>query len=116
MLYPVIDSMALMEFAGCNRCIAELAEYAVDRVQVQLVKHESGALVYLVIVEDALWLNKQILELGDLCDKGIADRIDFIQVLENLNLPMVESPMDCLTGKLHCRIYFTQPSKRAVSI
>jgi hypothetical protein len=99
-LYPVIDSMVLMEFAGCNRCIAELAEYAVDRVQVQLVKHESGALVYLVIVEDALWLNKQILELGDLCDKGIADRIDFIQVLENLNLPMVESPMDCFIGKI----------------
>jgi hypothetical protein len=48
--------------------------------------------------------------------KGVADRIDLIQMLENINQPMVESPMDCLTGKLHGRIYFTQPSKRAVSI
>jgi hypothetical protein len=99
----VNDSMAPMKFAvgfaECNRCIAKLAEYGVDRVQVQMIKDKPGALVNLVRVEDALWLNKQILELEDLCEKDIADRIDLIQMLENINLPMIESLVDCFTGK-----------------
>ena len=63
--HRVNDSMALVEFAECNRSSTKLAEYAVYMVQVQLIKGEPGALVCLIIVEGALWLYKQILELKD---------------------------------------------------
>lgn len=99
----VSDSMVPIEFAvgfaERNLCLAKLAEYAVDGVQVRMIKNEPGALVYFMSVKDALWLNKKILELEELSEEGIADRIDLIQMLENINLPMMESLWDSFTGK-----------------
>lgn len=99
----VSDSMVPIEFAvgfaERNLCLAKLAEYAVAGIQVRMIKNEPGALVYLMSVKDALWLNKKILELEELSEEGIADRIDLIQMLENINLPMMESLWDSFTGK-----------------
>jgi hypothetical protein len=99
----VSDSMVPIEFAvgfaERNLCIAKLAEYGVGGIQVRMIKNEPGALVYLMGVKDALWLNKKILELEELSEQDIADRIDLIQMLENINLPMMESLWDSFTGK-----------------
>ncbi|MFT4888173.1 MAG: hypothetical protein ACJAY7_000475 [Pseudohongiellaceae bacterium] len=86
-------------FAERNLCLAKLAEYAVSAIEVRKIKNEPGALVYLMSVKDALWLSKKILEREDLSEKEVADRIDLIQMLENINLPMMESLWDSFTGK-----------------
>lgn len=102
-LRTVSDSMVPIEFAvgfpERNLCLAKLAEYAVGGIQVRMIKNEPGALVYLISVKEALWLNKKILEHEELSEEGIADRIDLIQMLENINLPMMESLWDSFTGK-----------------
>ncbi|MFT6295307.1 MAG: hypothetical protein ACJATW_001586 [Glaciecola sp.] len=100
---PVSDSMVPIELAvglaERNLCLAKLAEYAVSAIEVRMIKNEPGALVYLMSVKDALGLNKKILELEELTEEEVADRIDLIQMLENMNLPMMESLWDSFTGK-----------------
>jgi hypothetical protein len=83
---PVSDSMVPIELAvglaERNLCLAKLAEYAVSAIEVRMIKNEPGALVYLMSVKEE-----------------VADRIDLIQMLENMNLPMMESLWDSFTGK-----------------
>lgn len=99
----VNDSMVPIEFAvgfsERNLCIAKLAEYGVGGIQVRMIKSEPDALVYLISVKEALGLNKKILELEELSEDDIASRIDLIQMLENINLPMMESLWNSFTGK-----------------
>lgn len=99
----VSDSMVPIEFAvglaERDLCLAKLAEYAVGAIEVRVIKNEPGALVYLISVKDALGLNKKILELEELTEEEVADRIDLIQMLENINLPMMESLWDSFTIK-----------------
>jgi hypothetical protein len=99
----VTGSMVPIEFAvgfaSRNLCLAKLAEYAISAIEVRKIKNEPGALVYLMSVKDALWLSKQILEREELSEKGVADRIDLIQMLENINLPMMGSIWDSFAGK-----------------
>lgn len=71
-------------------------------MHIRRVNDEPEALLYLMGVKDAIWLNKKILELEELSDEEIAHRIDLIQMLENVNLSMMESLWDSFTrsGKL----------------
>ena len=99
----VSNSMVPIELAvglaERNLCLAKLAEYAVGAIEVRMIKNEPGALAYLMSVKDALGLSKKILELEELTEEEVADRIDLIQMLENINLPMMESLWDSFTGK-----------------
>ncbi|MFT6094586.1 MAG: hypothetical protein ACJA2Q_002491 [Pseudohongiellaceae bacterium] len=99
----VSDIMVPVEFAvglaERNLCLAKLAEYAVSGIEVRIIKNEPDALGYLMSVKDAIWLNKKILELEELSEEEVAVRIDLIQMLENVNLPMMQSLWDSFTDK-----------------
>lgn len=97
------DSLVPIEFAvgfaERNRCLAKLAEYGIGGIQVRMINNEPDALVYLMGVKDALWLNKKMLETEDLSEEAITERIDLIQMLENIDLPMMDSLWNSFTGK-----------------
>lgn len=95
------DSLVPIEFAvGFKtraQCLSKIAEYGVQALHIRRVNDEPVALLYLMGVKDAIWLNKKILELEELSDEEIAQRIDVIQMLENVNLSMMESLWDSFT-------------------
>ena len=95
------DSRVPIEFAlgydNRDECIAKIAEYGVRSRQIRMVNEEPAALLYLISVRDAIWLNKKILEQEEIGDEEIAQRIDLIQMLENINLPMMDSMWESFT-------------------
>ena len=90
------DSLVPIEFAignnDRNACIAKIAEYGVGSIHIRMFNEEPRSLLYLVGVNDAICLNKRILEMEEFSDEEIAQRIDLIQMLENMDL----SAMDCM--------------------
>ena len=97
----VDDSLVPIEFAvglsSRDKCLGKIAEYGVQALHIRRVTDEPEALLYLMGVKDAIWLNKKILELEELSDEEIEQRIDVIQMLENVNLAMMESLWDSFT-------------------
>lgn len=97
----VQDSLVPIEFAAGpgtrELCLSKIAEYGVQALHIRRVNDEPEALLYLMGVKDAIWLNKKILELEELSDDEIAHRIDVIQMLENMNLSMMESLWESFT-------------------
>ncbi len=83
------DGLIPIEFAmGINdrsACLDKITKYGVSSIHVRMVNDEPGALLYLIGVGDAIWLNKKILESEDVTDEEIAHRIDLIQMMENMN-------------------------------
>ena len=97
----VQDSLVPIEFAvglGTRElCLSKIAEYGVQALHIRRVNDEPEALLYLMGVKDAIWLNKKILEREEISDDEIAHRIDVIQMLENVNLSMMESLWESFT-------------------
>ena len=95
-VYTGADSLVPIEFAvGCedrNTCIAKVAEYGVGSIHIRMFNEEPDSLLYLVGINDAIRLNKRILETEELSDEEIAQRIDLVQMLENMDL----STIDCM--------------------
>ena len=95
------DSLVPIEFAvgfsTREKCLSKIAEYGVQALHIRRVNDEPEALLYLMGVKDAIWLNKKILEFEELSDEEIAHRIDLIQMLDNVNLAMIESLWDSFT-------------------
>jgi|APSaa5957512535_1039671.scaffolds.fasta_scaffold208610_1 hypothetical protein len=95
------DSLVPIEFAigfsDRNDCLNKIAEYGIRAVHIRRVNDEPDALLYLLGVKDAIWLNKKILEKEQISDDEIAHRIDLIQMLENVNFSMMESMWESFT-------------------
>lgn len=95
------DSLVPIEFAAGfqnrDECLNKIAEYGIRAIHIRRVKGESDALLYLLGVNDAIWLNKQILEREVIADEEIAKRIDLIQMLENVNFALMDSMWDSFT-------------------
>jgi len=101
------DSLVPIEFAvgysDRKKCLSKIAEYGIHSLHIRRVTEEPEALLYLIGVKDAIALNKRILELESISEEEIANRIDVIQMLENVNLSM----MDSLWASFTCRGSFS---------
>ncbi len=88
------DSLIPVELAlGINdekTCLATIARYENCAIHPRLLSDGSGEVIYLIMICDAIWLNKRILALGELDDEGMSDCIDLIQMLENVNDSLVD--------------------------
>lgn len=87
-LIPIEFGVGNADFFHCMELIAR---YGTGTVQVKPVSEESEDIVYLMQVGDALKLNRRLLEAVELSDEEIAERIDLIQMLENINTPLLET-------------------------
>lgn len=98
----VTDGLVPIEFgvgfSERHLCLAKLAEYGFSGIEMRQLTNSPDALVCMVSIQNALQLNRQILELEELSDEAIAQRIDLIQMLENIDLPMMKSLWCSITG------------------
>ena len=80
-------------------CLATIARYGNCAVHPRLLSDGSGAVIYLIMLSDAIWLNKRILELEEINDEGISNCIDLIQMLENVNDSLLEGAWGSISNK-----------------
>ncbi len=83
------DGLIPIEFAmgisDRTECLDKITQYGVSSIHVRMVNDEPGALLYLIGVGVAIWLNKKIIESEAISNEEIAHRIDLIQMMENMN-------------------------------
>ncbi|MSR12634.1 MAG: hypothetical protein EXR84_12705 [Gammaproteobacteria bacterium] len=95
------DGLVPIEFAlGDNnreKCLAKIAEYGVHSIHVHMVHDKPDAFLYLIGIRDAIFINKKILEHEDISDQEIAQRIDLIQMMENMNLNLMETVWESIS-------------------
>lgn len=89
------DGLVPIEFAlglsDRERCLAKIAEFGVRSIHVRLVDDKPDAFLYLIGIRDAIWINKQILEHEEIGEAEISDRIDLIQMMENMDLRLMDT-------------------------
>lgn len=97
------DGLVPIEFAlGDNNrenCLAKIAEYGVHSIHVRMVNNKPDAFLYLIGVRDAIFINKKILEREQIPEQEICQRIDLIQMMENMNLSLMDSVWQTLSGQ-----------------
>ena len=97
------DGLVLIEFAlgDSNRenCLAKIAEYGVHSIHVRMVNNKPDAFLYLIGVRDAIFINKKILEREEISEQEICQRVDLIQMMENMNLSLMDSVWESISGK-----------------
>lgn len=71
-------------------CLETVARYGNCQVFPRLLSDGSGAVLYLIKVSDAIELNRQILESGELDAIEQACCMDLIQMLENVNESLLQ--------------------------
>lgn len=72
-------------FQETKLCLEKLETYGIDSLHSRTLKNHRDASVHLMKAEDAIWLNKKILENESLSDQVFRSRVDLIQMLENVD-------------------------------
>ena len=89
------DGLIPIEFAmgisNREECLNKISTYGVSSIHVRSVNDESGALLYLIGVGDAILLNKKILANEEILEEEVERRIDLIQMMENMNFVGMDS-------------------------
>jgi len=97
------DGLVPVEFAlgdtDRESCLARISEYGVHSIHVRMVNSRPDAFLYLIGVRDAIFINKKILECEDISDEEIAQRIDLIQMMENMNLSLMDTVWESIASQ-----------------
>lgn len=97
------DGLVPVEFALGNKnrekCLNKISEYNIRSVHVRVVNDEPGALLYLIGVSDAIRLNKKIIEKEDISDDEIKERIDLIQIMENMKFSLMDNLWESISSE-----------------
>lgn len=86
-LIPVQNALKM---GDQEKCLAKIAEYGMQSLYVQIIDSKPDSLLYMMEIEDGIWLNRKILEGGDISEQEIELRIDLIQMMENMNYPSIQ--------------------------
>lgn len=97
------DGLVPIEFAlgltNREQCLAKISEYGVRSIHVRMVNDNPEAFLYLIGVRDAILINKKILDSDGLSEAEIAQRVDLIQMMENMNLSLMDSMWESLFAR-----------------
>jgi hypothetical protein len=95
------DGLVPLQFGvGFNEidlCQQKLAEYGITSIHSRELKHRLDSTLHFITVADALWINKKILENERLSEQVVRQRIDLMQMLENVDPWLMEGIWDSLT-------------------
>jgi hypothetical protein len=77
-------------FDDIDLCLAKLAEYGITSIRRRELKrrelkHRPDSTLYFITVADALCVNVKILENEQLSEQVVRQRVDLMQMLENVN-------------------------------
>lgn len=97
------DGLVPVEFAlgseNREQCLNKISEYNLRSVHVRVVNDESGALLYLIGVSDAIWLNKKIIETEAISEDEVEERIDLIQTMENMKFSLMDNLWESISSE-----------------
>lgn len=97
------DGLVPVEFAlgseNREQCLNKISEYNLRSVHVRVVNDESGALLYLIGVSDAIWLNKKIIETEEISEDEVEERIDLIQTMENMKFSLMDNLWESISSE-----------------
>lgn len=85
-------------FDEIDLCLAKLAEYGITSIHRRELKHRPDSTLYFITVADALCVNIKILEHEQLSEQVVRQRVDLMQMLENVNPWLMEGIWDSFTG------------------
>ena len=88
-----------------EQCLAKLTQYKLNSIHVRMVENVPGALMFLIEVNEAIWLNKKILEDEEISEMEIEERIDLIQLMENMSFSMLDSLWEPFSSKSGNRLH-----------
>jgi hypothetical protein len=97
-LVPVEFAMAI---GDREAAVARLAYYGISAFIQCSLKGSPASSLCMVSVKEAICVNKLILEHEELSVEAIGERIDLIQMLENINIPMMQSLWGSITTHAH---------------
>ncbi len=86
-------------FSDREECLQKIAKYGVRAIHVRTMHGRPDTLLYFIGVKEAIWLNKKILELEEIGDEEICQRIDLIQMMENMDLTLLDSLWSSFTNR-----------------
>jgi len=95
-LVPLEYAVASGELAGC---LAKLYQYGKPDVHVRQLKTDTATQLHFLTAQDAIWINKKILECEELGDEEVGWRIDLIQALENSDLALMDNMWKVMTQR-----------------
>jgi hypothetical protein len=89
-------------FDEIDLCLAKLAEYGITSIRRRELKrrelkHRLDSTLYFITVADALCVNIKILEHEQLSEQVVRQRVDLMQMLENVNPWLMEGIWDSFT-------------------
>ncbi|MBL4820032.1 MAG: hypothetical protein JKY98_03440 [Gammaproteobacteria bacterium] len=97
------DSLVPVELAlgvpDEDRCLATIARHGLCAVHPRVLSDGSEAVIYLITISDAIFLNKRILEVDQMDDERVGRCIDLIQMLENINDSLPENTWESISSK-----------------
>lgn len=86
-LVPV--EVALAE-ADPEACLEKLGDYGVGGVHVRSVSNYPHRELYFIGLREAIWVNRKILELEDISEEEVLQRMDLVQMMENLDFSLLD--------------------------
>ena len=91
-----------VSFDEIDLCLAKLAEYGITSIRRRELKrrelkHRPDSTLYFITVADALCVNIKILEHEQLSEQVVRQRVDLMQMLENVNPWLMEGIWDSFT-------------------
>jgi hypothetical protein len=97
-LVPVEFAVAIDDREAAS---ARLIYYGIRSFTECRLKGNPSSSLAMVSVQDAISVNKLILEYEELSVDAIGERIDLIQMLENIDIPMMQSLWGAITTVSH---------------
>jgi len=103
------DGLVPIEFALGNRdreqCLNTIAEYRVNSVHVRQLNDEPGTLLYLIGVSEAIWINKKIIEQEGISEEELKQRIDLIQIMENMKFSIMDNLWESISQQSESQVH-----------
>ena len=84
-------------FDETDLCLAKLAEYGITSIHRRDLKQNLDTTLHFITVADALRVNIKILEHEQLSEQVVRQRVDLMQMLENVNPWLMEGIWDSFT-------------------
>jgi hypothetical protein len=102
------DGLVPIELALGNRdreqCLNTIAEYRMNLVHVRQLNDEPGTLLYLIGVSEAIWINKKIIEQEGISEEELKQRIDLIQIMENMKFSIMDNLWESISQQSESQV------------
>jgi len=113
------DGLVPLEFVvgatDLKACFGKLAQYSIDTIHVRSMHDAPNSVIYLIGIQNGIRLNKLIFERENLCEDEIEQRIDLIQMMENMDIDLIASLIESYCNKARMLNWASGPHSLGLS-